>query len=339
MGSQFVATLIDPTGQVIAEDTNLSIDTSQNENVAPWLSLFANAPVPGTYQVVIQVANPVGGGNTSTTLNGQVTFNSVVVTGSLPSSAATTVSATSGTTATISVTNNGYAPLIIGADPRLTTTTVATLSDVNGAPSTQAFNNYWTYFVPPSTQSVTEQMTSTLPASFELTADLGDPSLSPLVPTIGQTSVQDSTDASLTWAPSTGVATGLYGVVPQPTGVFTTTPVGTGTATSTFTATTKALDPAITTDAGNFVSSTYGLNNLDKVGTVVNPGDTATITVTIAPTAAVGTVIHGSLGIESISVGGALEYAFGMSTAGYIVQSDPQISTLGSVPYTYTVGS
>ena len=339
MGSQFVATLIDPTGQVIAEDTNLSIDTSQNENVAPWLSLFANAPVPGTYQVVIQVANPVGGGNTSTTLNGQVTFNSVVVTGSLPSSAATTVSATSGTTATISVTNNGYAPLIIGADPRLTTTTVATLSDVNGAPSTQAFNNYWTYFVPPSTQSVTEQMTSTLPASFELTADLGDPSLSPLVPTIGQTSVHDSTDASLTWAPSTGVATGLYGVVPQPTGVFTTTPVGTGTATSTFTATTKALDPAITTDAGNFVSSTYGLNNLDKVGTVVNPGDTATITVTIAPTAAVGTVIHGSLGIESISVGGALEYAFGMSTAGYIVQSDPQISTLGSVPYTYTVGS
>ena len=339
IGSQFVATLIDPTGQVIAEDTNLSIDTSQNENVAPWLSLFANAPVPGTYQVVIQVANPVGGGNTSTTLNGQVTFNSVVVTGSLPSSAATTVSATSGTTATISVTNNGYAPLIIGADPRLTTTTTATLSDVNGAPSTQAFNNYWTYFVPPSTQSVTEQMTSTLPASFEFTADLGDPSLSPLVPTIGQTSTQNSTDASLTWAPSTGVATGLYGVVPQPTGVFTTTPVGSGTATSTFTATTKALDPAITTDAGNFVSSTYGLNTVDKVGTVVNPGDTATITVTIAPTAAVGSVVHGTLGIESISVGGALEYAFGMSNAGYIVQSDPQISILGSVPYTYTVGS
>lgn len=338
-GSQFVATLVAPSGQVVAEDTNLTIDSNQNETVVPWLTLFANAPVAGTYQVVLQFANPVGGGESSTTLNGQITLNSVVVSSTLPNSASTTVSTTTGDTATVSITNNGQTPLIVGADPRLATMTTVAEADVDGAPDTQAFNNDWIYFVPPSTSSVAESLSATLPASFELTADLGDPSLSPLINEPGVSATQGTTTASLSWSPATGVATGLYGVVPQPTGVFTDTPVASGTATSTFTVTTKELDPAVTSDAGNFVTSSYGLDSVANVGTVINPGETGTIVVTISPTAAVGTVASGTLSVESISVGGALEQAFGMDNAGYIVQSDPQISILGALPYRYTVGS
>jgi hypothetical protein len=314
---------------VVAEDTNVTLDEMGNEVVNNYLSLFAAAPVAGQYQIVYSFANPIGGDAVRNAFTGHVVFDSLVVTSTVANSESSSVSATSGATATITVTSNGYAPLLIGADPRTSTNATYDL----GA-RTQAFNDQPLWFVPPSTSSVTATMTSTVPAAFDFGNYTGDPDLSPLVPMPDVTSTQaeDNLSSSLTYAPSTGVASGLYYLKPGQIGPFYATGQGTGSTTADVSVVTKAFDPEITTDAGNVTTALLGFGpNRSQFATLVNPDQTITITVNLAPTDAVGTVESGSIAIESVSVGGILPSLVG-SSASDLASTLPWVSTLDTVP-------
>ena len=88
------------------------------------------------------------------------------------------------------------------------------------------------------------------------------------------------------------------------------------------TASTKAFDPAVTTDGGDLWTSALDLSVLSTFAPVViNPGQTAVINVTITPTGTAGTVVSGNLYIDDF-IGGVPPYG---ETAG---------DELAAIPYT-----
>jgi hypothetical protein len=93
----------------------------------------------------------------------------------------------------------------------------------------------------------------------------------------------------------------------------------------TLTATTKAFDPAVTTDGGDLWTSAFDLSVLNTFNPVIiNPGQTAVINVTIVPAGPSGTVVSGNLYINDF-IGGVPPYG---ETAG---------DELAALPYTYTI--
>ena len=93
----------------------------------------------------------------------------------------------------------------------------------------------------------------------------------------------------------------------------------------TLTATTKAFDPAVTTAGGDLWTSAFDLSVLNTFSAIViNPGETATINVTITPSGASGTVVSGTLYVDTI-LNDIPPYG---DLAG---------DELAGIPYTYTI--
>ena len=156
---------------------------------------------------------------------------------------------------------------------------------------------------------------------------------------VTSTQADNNLSSSLTYAPSTGVASGLYYLTPGQIGPFYATGQGDGSTTADVTVVTKAFDPQVTTDAGNVTTALLGFGpNQSQFGIVVNPDQTITITVQLAPTDEVGTLESGSISIESVSIGGILPSLAG-SSAAYLASTLPWVSTLDTVPYSYTVSN
>jgi len=112
------------------------------------------------------------------------------------------------------------------------------------------------------------------------------------------------------------LTSGHWTVSASSPGPFTGTAAPKGTARATLTATTQPVDPAAHASTGAFWD--YGGKH-EPVA--VAAGGTGTMTLTLAPTAAVGTVVHGILYVDTRSVD---DYANGSEIIG--------------IPYTYTVG-
>ena len=333
-GTQIVAMLLSPTGQELSYDTNVTFDNYLNAyTLTPYVSLYAATPVGGTYTYVVEFANPVVASAIDSAFHGQVLLNGVSVSGSLPNSASTVVSASAGGTYNINVTNRGMTPLNITADPRTVASVSYQISDLFGSPATQTFNNSWSYYVPPGTSAITTSQTSTAPASFDMSSYMGDPDLSPRVAMAGVTASFAPQASSLSYRPVGGVASGMWGVTPAPLGPFTSsTSSATATVTSRTSITTQDFDANVTTSTGDMVAYYTGTGD-PTAGIIVPPGGTVTITVTINPIDQVGTVETGQLYIDAANLGNN----FNMQ-GNYLVYVAPFIAPVSILPYAYTVG-
>lgn len=101
-------------------------------------------------------------------------------------------------------------------------------------------------------------------------------------------------------------------------------PAPPGTATISASATTKAFDPAVTSPTGDLWQlSTNPSASFTPVE--IDPGQTATINVTITPNAAPGTVVSGNLYVD--------DYASGVPPYGQLTGDE-----LAAIPYEYTIG-
>jgi hypothetical protein len=113
------------------------------------------------------------------------------------------------------------------------------------------------------------------------------------------------------------VTQGLWSAAPTPLGP-TNGPVS-GTATLAAVAHTKAFDPAATSSTGDLWSAANVLPSGDFAPLVLQPGRTGTITVTITPSGAKGTAVHGVLYVDTFS--------------GFLFSGDE----IAAIPYSYTV--
>ena len=297
-------------------------------------SAYSLNPAPGTWTLIIEFADPVTGHELSQPYSGDIVLNASSASApALPDSAATTLTAGTAVTVPVTVTNNGASPQELFLDPRLDKTVTMTLPTIS--PSTAAatlpnISDFPQWFIPNQTSSLTVRQTSTVPAMFDIGAGAGDPDLASSAPGAGQLC---ASTASLTYAPPGAVVTpgqwvsGPAGCGPYPG------PGAAGTATDTLSIQAKAFDPAITAPIGD-----YNLTAINPKATpamtVLQPGASIVVPVTITPSGPAGSVVRGTLYIDAL-VGGLLPVgqASGVLPAGQISGVE-----MAALPYEYTIG-
>ena len=313
------AYLISPDGDTLGYGQN-----SLNGGSQTSLSAYTRSPVAGAWTLIVDFAEPVVGNEISQPFSGNILFNSVKTSAAgLPNSASTTLKAGTPVTVPVAITNTGAAPEDYFVDPRLngsTTVTLAAFSQASGLGLPLVVGSpQW--FVPTETSSVTVTQTSSLPTMFDFGPNVGDPDLSSRGPGAAPLC---STTASGTDTPPGGlVTTGFWFATPSECGPY---PSGApaGTASVTMAAQIKPFDTAVTSTTGDLEPAS--INPATPFSPVViNPGQTATVNVTITPSAATGTVVSGNLYVD----------AFDDNVPPYGQMSGDE---LAAFPYTYTIG-
>jgi hypothetical protein len=127
------------------------------------------------------------------------------------------------------------------------------------------------------------------------------------------------------YAPPAGNLTnGFWSATPSEIGPY---PSGApaGTVSMTMEATAKAFDNSVTSDTGDLeLAATNPATTFSPI--VINPGQTATVNVTITPSGPAGTVVSGTLYVDD----------FMTNVPAYGQQGADE---MGAIPYTYTIGS
>jgi hypothetical protein len=314
--------LVSPDGDTLGYGGNNSSGTASLSATAYTLH-----PVAGTWTLMVIFAEPVVGNELSEPYTGSIAFNqtSASVAG-LPDNASILLASGTPVTVPVTVTNNGAAPEAVFIDPRLNTTQSISLPNfASGTVALPLAVAFPTWLVPTETSSVSVAQTSSLPAMFDVFPAPGDPDLGSSAPGAGSLCADT---ASVSYAPPGGTVTaGLWESAPTECGPYPVGGAPAGTATDTLTVQTKAFDPAVTSSTGDLWAQSLNPSS-SSTPVVINPGQSATINVTITPSASSGTVVSGNLYVDAADLGLAPP-AYGQSSG----------SELSALPYEYTVGS
>jgi hypothetical protein len=322
------AYLIGPDGDTLGYGQN-----SLNGTNELALTAYTLDPVPGTWTLIVDFAEPVAGNELSQPFTGNVQFNTVDVGArGVPNHPGRKLAAGVPVTFPVRITNNGSAPEDFFLDARLNTyqdLTVAPIDQASGLvlPLT-GFPPLW--LVPTETASVSVTANASLPIMFDLAptsfspfffiTDIGDPDLSSASSGPGPLCA-DTESAS--YSPMGGsLAAGVWSANPTECGPYSG-PAPAGTVSTAMTALTKAFDPAVTSPTGD-----VWLESLNPASTfspvVIQPGQSFTVPVTITPSGPSGTQVSGHIYVDTFLSG---------------VPPYEQISgdELGAIPYAYTI--
>lgn len=258
--------LVDPSGQVVGQATNVAPDSSYRSTLQLWHA----RPRAGRWQIFIEVLNPVSGLQVHQDVRGSIRLDGARVRSSgLPH----VVRMGSATTVQVRIRNTGNETQLFALDPRLDSTTAMSLPVGHAdpvLPQTPAAASTW--IVPTHTSSLAASVTASVPSYLEAFPYYND---SPYV-------VSSASGAPLVvGAPE--VSQGLWGGLVSPAGPFSD-PVH-GTSHITVSATTLAFDPAaVPADGDPWLAAVGGAGPAAPVA--IAPGDSAELSMTISPTAA-----------------------------------------------------
>ncbi len=310
-----VATLTNPSGQVVSTDVNRAGYSVINA--------YHLDPQAGLWTLSLFWQNPVSGDELSQRFDGVVTYNQVNDSASLPTSSATTLVEGRTTSYPVRVTNNGTSPESYFVDPRLTTKATYAVTDLSGSNdrATLPKDNGFIYAVPPFTSNISAGLVSTpasgasaaLPVTFDTGLYLGDPDYE----ATSNCASSDTASLDISQPTGSGAAYGLWFLQPAECGPFSA-PAGSTNVTASFEVTTNAFDPSVSSSTGNLWSDLVGLTSSFSGGLTLNPGQSGTITVAITP--------QGPPGVHS----GTL-YLDDQSQAEFGLTGD----TLQAFPYSY----
>ena len=322
----------DPVGSYLISPDGDTLGYGQNYlggfGGTPGLSATAYTlnPVPGTWTLIVDFAEPVVGNEISQPFKGNIRFNRVSASASgLPNRPSIYLAAGTPVTIPVTITNNGAAPEAFFIDPRLNTTTVLTLatftSNTINLPNTGSFPEW---LVPTQTSSVSVSQSSSLPAMFDWGDAIGDPDIGSA--SLGPGSLC-STTANASFTPPGGTVTaGIWYAGPSECGPYAA-PAPAATAKLAMTAQSKAFDQSVTSPTGDLWLAATDPAVLAAFSPIIlNPGQTGTINVTITPTGAPGTLVSGTLYVD--------DYASGVPTYFYSTLAGDELAGL---PYTYTI--
>lgn len=158
---------------------------------------------------------------------------------------------------------------------------------------------------------------------FDLEYFPGDPDVTPSISSQHVNGHVGPTSASLTLHQHGDVSPGLWLLNPSEVGPYGPSGQPSVSASADLTVITKAFDSTIDSSTGDFWSAYNGLTS-DFAPVYVLPGDTATITVTISPTAVPGTHVRGTLYVGDFNL-------------SQLSISLPNADDLAAIPYSYTV--
>ena len=313
----------DPVGAYLVSPDGDTLGYGQNSiNGNQTTSLTANTvnPVSGNWTLVVDFAEPIVGDEVSQAFTGNIKFNNAEVSApSLPDNTSQTLAAGTPVTVPVSVTNNGSQAEDFFVDARLDTyenvslapfdqTTGLSLPLTVGSP---------VWFVPSETSRLSVQASAPLPIMFDFGTVPGDPDLA------SSSSAACSTTPSASYSPPGGSVTpGFWFATPDECGPY---PAGApaGTVSMAMSAQIKTFDPAITSSTGDIeIAALNPATTFSPV--VINPGQTATINVTVTSSGPSGTVVTGNLYVDD----------FMTNVPPYGQEAGNEIAAL---PYAYTI--
>jgi subtilisin family serine protease len=303
--------LVDPNGEPLNIQSTAVFDANDNFlGFGPTLQIFRTTPQPGLWTLVLNVAGPGDGAQLSEPFTGSISFTAPTVSSSgLPNSAKTVLPAGQPVTATITVTNTGNIRKDFFADARLNGKTPQELlgNTVNSVPLPLSIFNVPNWLIPTNTNELAVAAQGTVPITMDVEQQFGDPDV--LGASFGNNSAAVLTNPEL--------APGFEVALPDATGPFAS--ATTGTVNLAAVANTNPFDSAVSASSGDIWAA-----SVDPTATYsplsLGPGQTGTITLTITPNAAKGTVVQGFIGVDT----------FNLATDG----GDELIN----IPYTYKVG-
>ncbi|SHF99962.1 Subtilase family protein [Jatrophihabitans endophyticus] len=318
--------LVDPNDETQSIGSN--VYTGADGNIAGRglsMQLTSANPVAGRWRLVILVVNPVPGTAISQPFSGTIAFdaNNVSATG-LPTSTKTVLPAGKATTAKVTVRNTGKAPINVQVDPRTKSVGAMQLTSPFGTQNVQLpSHNSPTFIVPPGTHGLTAVSTSDVPAIVDLLSGsqgidvVGDLPAAKAGSTISTATVDEGANAT--------VSSGIWYTDLNEIGAVDEDGAPSGDAHVQLTARTQDFDRTVTSSTGDFWNVATDSTASTGAPVTIAPGASATITVTIKPTATKGTKVSGQL------------YVYTPPSFAY-----PTFNTTGdtlrTLDYSYTVG-
>jgi hypothetical protein len=324
-GDLLEGVLVDPNGETPSISTNAAPDGSGTQGRS-MQNTVAN-PVPGRWRYVVVVENPVSGRSFFQNFSGTVGFDRIQATSSngSASSVAFTSSGSSSRTFTVTVKNPGPAPIAVQADPRTTTQQQVQLapqfagSTVQLPLSVDNLSSVPAYLVPPDTQKFALSAASTVRAQVELNSPGGGIDLFGDLQS-AQNGNKVSTATVQEKAPAT-VGQGYWFTYIQEIGPFGNGGAPKGQSTLVARATTLGFDRAVTTSVGDPYLSAVDPTAPAGSPVIIQPGKSATITVTIKPAKGATGTFNGLLNLVTSPIGTPL-----FNTTGDV---------LAVIPYSY----
>ena len=324
------AYLISPDGDALGYGEN-SVATRVNPTTGAVrftaeksLTAYALDPVPGTWTLIVDFAEPVVGNEVSQPYTGNIRFNHARASAAgLPDSIGTKLAAGKQVIVPVKITNSGAAVADFFIDPRLNATASVALAPLN-PPATgislPLLGEPPFYLVPAATSSVSVTVSASLPVMFDYNPATGSPDLASSASGAGALC---SATPSSSYAPADGsVTSGVWFVTPDECGPYTTAAPA-ATANVAMTARTEKFDTAVRSHVGDFWRASVNPAAPFRIF-VIQPGQTKTINVTITPSGPAGTQVSGHLYVDEL-VDDVPPYG---QAAG---------DELAALPYSYTI--
>jgi len=331
------AYLVSPDGNVLGSGQNYDLGTSTESGTTSYQTLNATvlSPDAGTWTLIVDFVAPTPGAGVTDPFTGQVTFATAgKETGALPAGA--TLAQGVADTIPVTITNTGTAPEDYFLDPRLGTTTTMTLVPLTvglAAGSNKSTlplsitSSSPLYFVPSQSSSISVKQTSTIPAMTDLAPYIGDPDVASVERLVTTGSLCHFNVSAGYTAPGNDLTPGLWTTNPTECGPFTKA-AKSGKATDTVTVRSRAFDSAMTVATGDLMQLANGAGAFTKVAAdlvEVAPGASVTVDVTIKPSGKAGTVVRGTLYLDSVAIGVPPDGLTG-------------VAEVAALPYSYTIG-
>jgi hypothetical protein len=320
--NQTYAWLIDPSGQAQAFQSNgIVTEKSGQFSYTNGLgtSLHVVDPASGRWTLIITFAPTVSGTALSEPFTVSVDQNAATVsTTGLPIGGR--INAEHPAVVYVTVTNTGIAPEAYFIDGRTDATAQYDLASLSSSETTvplSVFGSIPFYLVPSQTTEIDGAATTTgsEPIQFDLGGPTGDPDVGS-----GQ---EQSVTAAVTGTP---VTAGEWDLAPDVVGPFGKTGATPETVDTALVATAKGFDPAVSSDTGDLWQAAIG-GPISVSPVIVQPGKSAVIPVTFAPTGHQGTKVTGVLYLDDDSL---------FSLYGTLA---PNADTVAAIPYSYVIRS
>jgi hypothetical protein len=324
-GDNVVTYLIDPQGESVANSTNrlttaFNLDQGNLSQAATTQTdVYAVNPRPGRWALLVNFTGAVTGDELSDPFQGSVAFNKVKVAASgLPDSAHSTLAAGKAVTVPVTVHNNGTAPEDFFVDARLNQQTgihpTAFAPTTVPLPLSATSSGSPVWLVPSHSSAIAVIANATQPIEFDFSPFAGDPDIPSAVNGLTAVGVLRANP----------VTQGLWAATPSETGPTPTGGGAQGQATFDLVAQTKAFDPAVTSPATDlWLGTVSAVGDLSLV--TVQPGQSATIPVTITPSGAAGSVVQGTLYVDQLAVDAS-------------DVTNESANDVAAIPYEYAIG-